>query len=71
MAPVLGSKTPCVFLESSSQPSGLKMQEEGTEIELFGVQVTYIYLARLEISQKYKQNGRNADCNQTRFLKKP
>lgn len=47
------------------------MQEESTEIELFGVQVTYICLARLEISQKQKQNGRNADCNQTHFLKKP
>lgn len=30
------------------------MQEEGTKIELFGVQVTYIYLVRLEISQKAK-----------------
>ena len=71
MAPFLGSKTPCAFLESPSQSSELQMQEEGAEIELFGVRVTYIYLARLEISQKQKQNGRNTDCNQTHFLKKP
>lgn len=47
------------------------MQEEGTKLELFGVQVTYIYLARLEICQKADQNGRNTDCSPTRFLKNP
>lgn len=47
------------------------MQEEGTKLELFGVQVTYIYLARLEICQKPNQNGRNTDCNPTHFLKNP
>lgn len=31
------------------------MQEEGTKIEHFGVQVTSIYLAKLEISQKQKK----------------
>ena len=48
-------------MESSSQSSELRTQEE----------VTCIYLARLEINQKQKQNGRNAGCDQTHVLQKP
>lgn len=47
------------------------MQEEGTKLSYFGVEVTYIYLARLEICQKPNQNGTSTDCNPTRFLKNP